>query len=278
METIPKTLREFSDSDVSFLIETIDPRLAASLKTIKGDASILEGMLEHENERLFRRVMLMPEDEILTRISPKLLFEIVLRRAGEELRTQTYTLERTVSQDIPVFDVGRVAEFMARRVVLPYLADMLSSFTRVESFTIPVRVRKGMWRRIRFNDMDIDSLSRFCQAVDPEHRFGFYKRMADVCLFVPGIFPEYVYSDYRYPSGVLRPQVAGRVRRSAEDYEEEGRRLYRLAAEHIEARRAGLEEALWLLHQHFDLARKPLQHAARRWLHLSRLRLFGQGS
>ena len=275
---LPKTLREFSDSDVSFLVETVDPRLDARLETIRGDASIVEGMLEHENERLFRRVMLMAEDEILTRVSPRLLFEIVLRRAVEELKTQAYTLERTVSQDIPVFDAGRVADFMSRRVVLPYLADMLSSFTRVESFTVPVRVRKGMWRRIRFNDMDIDSLSGFCQAVDPEHRFGFYKRMADVCLFIPGIFPEYVYSDYRYPSGLPRPQVVGRVRRSAGDYEEEGRRLYRLAAEHLEARKAGLEEALWLLHQHFDLARKPLQHASRHWLRLSRLRLFGQGS
>jgi hypothetical protein len=275
---IPKTLREFSDSDVSFLVETVDPRLAARLETIRGDASILEGMLEHENERLFKRIMLMPEEELLTRISPRLLFEIVLRRAAEELKTQTYTLERTVSQDIPVFDAGRVAEFTARKVVLPYLADMLASFTRVESFTIPVRVRRGMWRRIRFNDMDIDSLSRFCQAVEREHRFGFYKRMADVCLFIPGIFPEYVYSDYCYPSGALRPQLAGRVRRSAEDYEEEGRILYRLAAEQSEARTAGLEEALWLLHQHFDLARKPLQYASQHWLRFSKRRLFGQGT
>jgi hypothetical protein len=40
----------------------------------------------------------------------------------------------------------------------------------------------------------------FCEAVKDEHRPGFYKRIADICLFILGIFPGYAEQDYRYPS------------------------------------------------------------------------------
>lgn len=247
----------------------------SKIDTIKGDPSIIEGMLEQENERLFKRIMLMGEEEILTKIPPRFLFEILLRRSVKELKSQSYTFERTASQNIPVFDAKKVVKFLTRKVILKYLADMLSSFTKIESFTIPVRVRRGIWQKIRFNDMDIDSLSTFCGAVDEEYRFGFYKRIADVCLFILGIFPEYAQSDYRYPSGELRPKIPGRLRRSADEYEEEGRRFYRLAAEHEEARIANLDEVFWQLHEEFNLARKPLDFISHRYLRFKRHKLFG---
>ena len=77
-----------------------------------------------------------------------------------------------------------------------YLAAMLASFTRVESYVRPVRVRRGVWRKVRYNDMDVDSLLRFCAEADEQQRLRFYKRIADVCLFVTGIFRDYA------PSGV----------------------------------------------------------------------------
>ena len=115
----------------------------------------------------------------------------------KEFENQTYTVERTATQKIPVFDTPEVVRFLDNNLVLKYLADMLSSFTQIEGFTSPVRLRKGIWHKIRFNDMDIDSLVKFCEPVDEEHRFHFYKRIADLCLLILGMFPDYVATDYR---------------------------------------------------------------------------------
>ena len=191
---------EFSEGDILFLVETVDPALLSKIDTIKDDPDIIDGMMEHEARRLFQRIMLMSEETITTAITPRFLFEVLLRTARRDLESKAYTVERTATQKIPVFDTAEVIRFLSNKVILRYLADMLTSFTRIESFTLPVRVRKGVWRKIRFNDMDIDSLVRFCQAVDEERRFGFYKRIADLCLFILGMFPEYVTMDYRYPS------------------------------------------------------------------------------
>jgi len=160
--------------------------------------------------------------------------------------------------------------------VLVYLAEMLSSFTKIESYSITYRTPKNIWRKIRFNDLDIDSLIRFCESVEEEHRLGFFKRIADICLFVLGVFPEYVHFDYQYPSsGELRPQITGRARRSCADYAEEGKRFYKLAAGHPAARNFGLSEVFLLLYDNFHTALKPLNFMAEHYLHYKRHSLFG---
>ena len=270
---------EFSESDILFLTETVDPALLSKIDTIKNDPDIIEGMMEQEAGRLFQRIMLIDDERITAKITPRFLFEVLLRTARRELENQAYTVERTVSQKIPIFDSPEVVRFLSNKAVLKYLADMLTSFTRIESFTLPVRVRKGIWRKIRFNDMDIDSLLRFCQATDEEHRFGFYKRIADLCLFILGMFPEYVITDFRYPSsGKARPKLFGRLRRSAEDYEEEGRRFYKLAGEHRDAAVLDLAEVLNQLHEKFYLAKKPLNLISERFLQFKKGKLFPSSS
>ena len=135
---------EFSESDILFLVETVDPALLSKIDTIKDDRDIIEGMMEHEVHRLFQRIMLMSEGSITTAISPRFLFEVLLRKARRDLERQAHTVERTSTQKIPVFDTAEVLRFLRNRVVLSYLSDMLTSFTRIESFTLPVRVRKGI--------------------------------------------------------------------------------------------------------------------------------------
>lgn len=273
MARVPITT--FSDSDILFLIETVAPELLDKLETIKKDPDIIEGMMEHETHQLFQRIMLMNEETIMTTITPRFLFEILLRTARTELENQAYTIERTATQKIPVFDSQEVVRFLNDKIILKYLADMLTSFTRIESYTIPIRVRKGIWRKIRFNDMDIDSLIRFCQTVDEENRFGFYKRIADLCLFVLGMFPEYVVMDYRYPSsGEAKPVLFGRWRRSIEDYEEEGKRFYKLAGNHGDAIILELTDILHQLHDKFNLAKKPLNYISAHLLQFNRDKLF----
>ena len=124
--------------------------------------------------------------------------------------------------------------------------------------------------------MDIHSLMSFCDAVAEEYRLGYYKRIADICLFIMGLFPDYVEREHRYPqSGQVRPKIRGKLRISPEEYEQEGRKFYKLAAEHQSAKAQDLSEVFWALHEGFKKAKKPLNLIAEHYLHSKRHQLFG---
>ncbi len=164
-----------------------------------------------------------------------------------------------------------MVELLAKESLLGYLADMLSSFTKIESYAISFRAKKGVWRKIRFNNLDILSFMSFCEAVGEAYRLVFYKRIADICLFILGIFPDYAERDYRYPfSGEVRPQIQGRLRISPADYEKEGPKFYKLAAEHQSARELDLSDVFSALHGNFQKARKPLNFIAEHYLKYKR--------
>jgi hypothetical protein len=264
-----------SDTDLDFVVQQAAPEFEdkAKLKQLmREDESFRKGLVG--DERVFRKAMV--EEEIILRISPPLYFEILLRKALNELEKASHTIERAGTEIIAVFDAGEVVGFLSRQAVLDYLINMLSSFTRVESYVISLRARKGIWRKIKFNDMDIDALTRLCETMDEEHRFSFYQRIADVCLFILGIFPEHARFDYHYPFwGEVRPRIAKAMRRGEEDYEAEGKKYYKLAAEHQAAIALGLSDVFWLLHQNFNIARKPLNFIAEHYLHFRKHKLFG---
>lgn len=274
MEKVKFRSGTLTPRDMDFLIETVSPEVT--------DKSGLKRILEEDedfrksylgDEKVFRRVM--NEEEILVKISPALFFEILLRRTAGDLEMAGYTIEKNRDLKIPVFDTREVTDLLAQEGILLYLADMLSTFTRVESYTISMRVGKGIWKKIRFNDLDIQSLMSICDAVEEEHRLGLYKRIADICLFILGIFPDYAEGDYRYPySGQLRPHPRGKFRISPEEYEREGRKFYRLAAEIPAAKELELSEVFAVLHDHFRKAKKPLNFLAEHYLQYIRQRLF----
>jgi hypothetical protein len=269
-----KRLR-LSERDLDFLVEAVSPEVRdrARLKQIIREDEDFRNTFIGE-ERVFRR--LMDDEELFLKISPSLFFEILLRKAASDLEGVSYTVERTSTMRIPVFDTKEIVGLLTKESLLLYLADMLSSFTRIESYTISLRVKKGIWKRIRFNDLDMLSLMSFCEAVEDVYRFGFYKRIADICLFILGIFPDYAEGDYRYPfSGELRPQIRGKARISPEDYEKEGRRFYKLAAQHQSAKESELSEVFWDLHGNFEKAKKPLNFIAEHYLRYRRHRFFG---
>ena len=263
-----------SDGDLEFLIQTAagDVGDKANLKRIlREDEDFRRSFIADDN--VFRR--LMEDDRIFLKISPVLFFEILLRNAVGELSKRSYTLERSRSMRIPVFDAGELVDFLDDTPVVVYLAEMLSSFTRVESYAFTFRTRRGIWRKIRFNDMDINSLIRFSEALQGEHRLGIYKRIADICLFVLGIFPDFAEGNYRYPvSGEVRPELGGRDRISPEEYEHKGQQFYRLAAEHGAAAGSDLVGIFQALHENFMHAKKPLNFIAEFYLRTKRHSMF----
>ena len=260
-----KTWR-LSERDLDFLVATVssEVRDKAQLKLIiQEDEDFRNSFIG--DAKVFRRVM--GDDEILVKISPSLFFEILLRKAAGDLARVGYTYEKTRTMSIPVFDTEDLVSLLNRESLLIYLADMLSSFTRVESYAISIRIRKGVWRKIRFSDLDIHSLMSLCDVVDDAYRFSLYKRIGDICLFILGIFPVYAERNYPYPvSGQIRSAIAGRRRVSPQDYEREGRRFYRMAAKHRAALDLELSEVFWSLHEHFAKAKKPLTFIAEHYL------------
>ena len=259
---------------MNFLIETVSPEMR--------DRNNLKRIIQEDedfrksyagDEKVFRRVM--NDEEILLKISPSLFFEILLRRTAGDLEVAGYTIEKDRTMKIPVFDTREVTDLLSREPILLYLADMLSSFTRVESATISIPLGKGIWKRIRFNNFDIHSLMSICDVVEEEYKLGLYKRIADICLFILGIFPDYVERDYRYPSsGQVRPHLRAKFRISPEDYEKEGRKFYRLAAELSSAGGLELSGIFEILQENFSRAKKPLNFLADHYLQYTRQKLF----
>lgn len=264
-----------SQGDLEFLVDTAAPD--------HGDkAKLVEIAREDED---FRKAFIASEpvaelvvssDEVLTRISPVLYFQVLLTQALKELQQVTHTVERTGRDTVPVFDTKEVVDLLSQPAVLEYLTDLLASFTRIESYVLPVRVRRGIWRKVRFNDMDIDGLIRLCATADDERRLAYYKRIADVCLFNLGVFPEHARAASLHTAGVgPAPQSSRRAARSLEEYEEEGRRFYRMAGEHPTAKALEIAQLFNLLYDKFNVASKPLSFIARRYLAHQKRAVFG---
>ncbi len=260
--------------DSLFLAETLMPGahdLERAAAQIRGDEEIAAAMLD--DERLFQR--LMGDDDVLIRVSPRLFFSVLLRRARRDIELETFSIERRSMQRVVLFDNHKVAELLAQDALREYLGTLLASFTRIESAVIPVRVRKGVWRRYRISEVDVESLIRFCQAVEKPFRFDWYRRIGDSCLFLTSLFPEYIEAQHRYPfSRQPRPRTRGAICGSREDYEAHGRAFFRLAAEHEQARAHGLREVLGSLSEHFILAEKPLAFLSERYLQFTKHQLF----
>jgi hypothetical protein len=260
--------------DLAFLVETLmpgyrDPEEALSL--LAGEDEMIERMLDED--RLFERVT--GEKEILVRISPWLFFTVLLRRARRDLEGEAFTVEERARQKVVLFDADQVTDLIADDEVVDYLATMLASFTRVHSVTVRYRVRQGIWRRYRTSELDVDGMIRAAERMDEPLRYAAYRRIGDVCLFLSGMFPEYIASQHRYPfSGQVRPRARGRLVVSREDYERHGAAFYRMAAEHEGAASEGLEDLLARLSEHFILAEKPLRFVANRYLQLTKGTLF----
>lgn len=270
----------FNDGDLDFVVDVVAPGAAepdALKRLLAEDAQFRAAMLS--DDALIERVQ--SDDEVFLHISPALYFEILLRRSHKALETAAYTEERQGRASIPVFDTPDVIRFMERPGVVEYLASMMASFTRVHSYTVPVRVRRGVRRRVKYSDMDIDSLVKFASTAPHEQKFGYYKRIADVCLFLSGVFPD----GAQNRSGGSGSGMAGsssppigrrwRMRRTIEDYEREGRIFYGLAQRHPAARALELERVFSTLEQNFTAARKPLTFVATRFLHARKRQLFG---
>lgn len=267
--------RWLTDADLDFIVRATSTRrtdFARIRELIRDKPDILDVMLE--DDRLYRTMA--SDDEILLKVSPQLLFTVLLRRVRRLLKESSFTVEGGPSGRLPVFDARQAARLVEEPGVLGYLAHMLSSFVRTEPRAVIVRRGQTYYRRV-FSDMDVDDLMALSELVDPAERFPLYKRVADLCLFLLGMFPEHI--DRRAARAARDPWEQSRVRlrghlRDRADYERIGQEFYQRAAEDEAAARAGLADVMSTIGDHFVLATKPLNVLAGQVIPLRRLAWF----
>jgi hypothetical protein len=263
-------LARLTDADLQFVAATVlpDEDRPSAVRRLRDNPALLNRLLE--DERLIRRIR--GEADVLVRISPWLLFSVLLRDVRRALHSLRYTVETTQGERIPVFDAARAGELLDDRALLDYLVLMLTSFTRTESWSLEVE-QGGRIQRRRFSDLSSDDMIALAALMPEGLRFPILRRIGDLALFISGVFPEQADPWYRAPG---TPLARAGARRTLEEYEEEGRRFYRLAARHEAARRLGLDRILDALADTFPLARKPLNVLAAEYIHTSRMVLFGE--
>lgn len=252
-------LNKLHEKDLDFIVNIVAPEFKNKnqlKKLIIEDIEFRKGLVG--SERMFEKIISDPE--ILVKVSPQLYFEVLLRKAIDDLEKLSYTYEKVSYYKIAIFDVSDVIKLLRDENIVFYLAHLLSSFTRIEKYTLWIKAEKNIWRKISFTDMDVESLKKMAQIIEEEYRFAVYKRIADTCLFILGVFPEHI----KDISSSLESGF----------YEEEGKKFYKLASEHISSE-TQLTNIFEQLSENFHLAKKPLNFISEQYLSLRKHQIFG---
>jgi hypothetical protein len=255
----------FSNSDLRFLVETVatDRRdYAHIVNLIRDKDDLLEPMLQ--DPILIQR--LWEQEENLVRVSPYFLFTVLLLQVRRDLEETAYILEVDFKgKRIPVFEARAVADLLRQPAIRDYLAEMLASFTRTNSGVIYWRER-GAWHKRRFSDLDLDDMVDLIRIIDPEMRPALYKRIADIALFLSGIFPDHL------ALFATSRQARFAAKRTLKDYEQQGSRFFRVAAQETDQTR--WRPAMQTLAEKFTLARWALNTLSDRYLKSQREHYF----
>jgi hypothetical protein len=241
-------------------------------RSLNEDQEMLEAMLA--DERLSR--IMIDEWETAVRVSPTLLFAVLLNRVRHDLETKPYTFERTDNRMMVIFDTRSIVELLSRRDIRDYLAQMLASFAKVRSYTVSVRKRPGIWHKYRFSDLDVDSLIRLSKNLSDDRRFPVYKRIADLCLFTLAVFSEFAQTNRK---AMLKsyPELGLLSGKTVEDFKEYGEYFYRAAATLSPNDAGGIRAVMEELSEEFGLAAKPLTFMADHYLGGLKTKVFLSG-
>ncbi|HLW49060.1 MAG TPA: hypothetical protein VKW09_15020 [bacterium] len=256
----------FTDDDLRFVAETVAAGrydAADAPARLRGRQDLLDVMLE--DDRLVDR--LLGDDQALLRVSPRLVFSVLLRRVVRDLEQRPYTVERAEDETVAVFDATQVRRFIAEPEIWHYLVSMLTSFIRNESLTVLVRRREHYVRR-RFNTSSLEDMIDLLGLTGGDDVPWIFRRIGDIALFQSGIFPQ----SLRWAGGArnraLRPAA---VPPTLASYEEQGRKFYKLAASRAMDDNG---RVLGALAEEFSAARKSLELLSDRYLRWTPIRWF----
>ena len=242
---------------------------------LRGHPDALERALTDPRvfEVIFGAGSLAAQEAIIA--SPFLAFAAAVHRATADLADVRYVAERAAArQQVPVFDAPELRDFLNSAARRLFLAELLTSFTRVTSGRYRVTVG-GRSRTRRFSELDPVRLAGMLDAVPEESRPGVYRRLGDVALFLSGVFPDYVAGQAFSPVNVARLLRATHVPASERErlaatpdlelMEDLGSRWYRSALALAPVRTSGLT-VVGEVADRFRQARRGLNHVADRYL------------
>ena len=257
------------------LIGAATGRLEAEAGRLRRNPEALERVLADPRvfEAVFGAESLAAREAVIA--SPFLAFAAAVHRAAADLAGVGYVAERAAArQQVPVFDAPELRDFLGSAARRLFLAELLTSFTRVTSGRYRVTVG-GRARTRRFSELDPVRLAGMLDAVPEESRPGVYRRLGDVALFLSGVFPDYVAGQAFSPVNVARLLRATHVPASERErlaavpdlelMEDLGSRWYRSALALAPVRTGGLT-VVGEVADRFRQARRVLNHVADRYL------------
>lgn len=254
-----------TESDLKFVVETVATRRRDHdhiIELVRDKEELLEAMLD--DPKLAER--LVSEEEVFVRVSPYLMFAVLLRRVRRDLESRSFMFERDErGRRIPVFEASQATQLLGDAVTREYLIEMLCSFVRTNTSLLYWKER-GAWQKRKFSDLDMDDMIALCHLVEPMFKPRLYKRVADISLFLTGIYPDHRSFFAR------RPRSEFTRAHAVADYEREGRRFYSLAAREPEP--PWPASVFKDLAQKFTLAREALNTLNDSYLEPLRTRYF----
>ena len=232
-------------------------------------------------------------EDRLVGLSPFLAFAVAIHRSHAELAELAYVQEWTgPRQRVPVFVTDELRSFTEDPDHRLFLAELLTSYTRVVGGTITVR-RHGVIHRQRFSDLDLTSLAALLSLVADESRAGLYRRLGDLALLLTGVFPDHTAAQRFAPIEVERlaraldgSDVSGGRERLLDALatrgavgllEQLGQQWYRLALERASVPTMSVQ-VLASVGDHFVDARRVLNHLTDQHLFPFRARWFPAAS
>lgn len=130
------------------------------------------------------------------RISPRLLFAVLVHRAADELAHADWVADWVgPGTRLPVFDVEPLVEFADAPARLRFVSRLLVSFTAPSPGPIATE------------PLDLDELVDWLDAVEPAAHTDLLRQLGDLALFEAGVFPD---STGATPLSVVRAEHFGR--------------------------------------------------------------------
>jgi len=254
-----------TESDLRFIVETVATRrhdYDHIIELLRDKDDLLEPMLE--DSKLLDR--LYNDPEACLRVSPYLMFAVLVRRIRKDLEKEPFLFQRDAAgKQIPVFEVPQAIKLLGESAIRDYLTEMLCSFVRANTGVLYRNEQGGLHER-KFSDLDMDDMIALCQLVGPHLKPRLYKRIADIALFFAGVYPDHA-------SHFVR-QRRSQQWRIVRDYEREGRHFYTLVARSPQP--PWPPSVFERLAEQFLLACAVLGVLSERYLKPLRTRYFGQ--
>lgn len=217
----PSVTMRLTESDLRFIVETVAdqrPDHDHIIELVRDKDDLIEPMLD--DPRLLDR--LYNDPKACLRVSPYLMFSLLVRRLRKDLEKEPFLFQRDAGgKRIPIFEVPQAIELLGKAAIRDYLTEMLCSFVRAGSGVL-YRNEQGMLQERKFSDLDMDDMIALCRWVEPHIKPRLYKRIADIALFVAGVYPDHT-------SHFVRRRRSQQWR-IVHDYEREGRHFYTLVA------------------------------------------------